>query len=338
VNQSLLKDFHRITDDAVAISIGARPTLADACAMSADLGSCSGSDSDNDSRADSCLDSDTCSDAGVDEGTDIGVDAGVSVCADVAAGTGAAPTKTAADSCAAPTKTAAGTGVISANIHSGHRLRMKERFIKEGLDSFSDHQILELLLFFGIPYKDTNAIAHGLLQRYGSVSAVLEADYEELSHTKWIGANAAVLLKLIPEITRRYYNDRWKERPQLSSSTKAGEYALPLFIGLNHEVFYLICLDSQNRVNMAVPVFKGTINEAPVYPRLIVENALRYKANSVIFAHNHPGGSVNASNADVEVTLKLKTALDYISVKVADHIIVAGKDYISMAEQGLVSF
>jgi DNA repair protein RadC len=116
----------------------------------------------------------------------------------------------------------------------------------------------------------------------------------------------------------------------------AGKYAVTLYIGENREVFHLICLDAQNRVNMPARICEGTINEASVYPRLVVENALRYNANSVILSHNHPGGSMKPSPADLEMTRKLKTVLESISIKVIDHIVVAGCAYISLAEQGLM--
>jgi DNA repair protein RadC len=227
---------------------------------------------------------------------------------------------------------------MSDNIHTGHRARLKQRFLKDGLTSFEGHQMLELLLYYGIPYKDTNKIAHSLINRFGSISGVFEAEYKDIIGINGIGDNTALLLKLIPEVTKMYAHDKWKDKPQLASTKKAGEYTKSLYIGKDYEVFYLICLDAQNRVNMAVPMFEGTINEAPVYPRLIVESALRHKANNVILSHNHPGGSVKASRADIEVTLKLKNVLNGISIKVIDHIIVAGQDYLSMAETGIVQF
>ena len=222
------------------------------------------------------------------------------------------------------------------NMHKGHRERLKNRFLKEGLSAFEDHQVLELLLYYGIPYKDTNGTAHELLRQYGSLSAVLEADANDLVKIAQIGNNTAVLLKLIPEITKRYFHDRWKDRPGIDNTTKAGQYAITLFVGEENEIFYLICLNAQNQVNMAVPVFKGTINEAPVYPRLIIENALRYHANGVILAHNHPGGSVQPSRADIEVTEKLNAALNMVAIHLIDHIIVAGPQYLSFAERGLL--
>lgn len=221
-------------------------------------------------------------------------------------------------------------------MHEGHRKRLKERFLKEGLDSFEPHQVLELLLFFSIPRRDTNEIAHGLLKKYGSLSGVFEADLKDLSQTPGIGENSAYLLTLIPDLSRRYFNDKWRDKPELNSSTKAGQYAVSLFAGRPYEVFYIICLDAQNKVNYAEMVCEGTINEAPVYPRLIVESALRHKANTVILAHNHPGGSLNPSRADIEATNRIRIALEAISIKVVDHIIVCGSKYVSFAERGLL--
>jgi DNA repair protein RadC len=137
-------------------------------------------------------------------------------------------------------------------------------------------------------------------------------------------------------LSRRYLKQKWGSRPVLNTSTIAGNYAVSLFAGRVYECFYVICLDSQNRVNHAALVHEGTINEAPVYPRIIVETALRHRANSVILAHNHPGGSLKPSNADIDVTRKIYQAMRPIAISVVDHIIVAGDRYISLAEQGII--
>ena len=142
---------------------------------------------------------------------------------------------------------------------------------------------------------------------------------------------------MIPSLSRRYFSKKWGDKPQLSSSIKAGEYIVSLFVGRQYEVFYCVCLDSQNRVNYSALVHEGTINEAPVYPRIIVETALRHQANSVILAHNHPGGTLQPSTADVDITKKISNALGAISIKVVDHIIVAGDKYYSFAEKGMLS-
>jgi len=222
------------------------------------------------------------------------------------------------------------------NIHAGHRKRVRERFMEEGLDGFKDHEILELLLYYCVRQRDTNTLAHRMLMEYGTLHDLLEAHPRDIARRCKVSLNTATLISLCVPLARRYMNRKWGERPVLNSSFKAGEYAMTLFAGRIYEAFFAICLDSQNRVNHAALVHEGTINEAPVYPRLIVETALRHKASSVILAHNHPGGSLKPSVADIEVTKKIYAALKSISINVVDHIIVAGQSYTSFAEQGLI--
>ncbi|MEL7659919.1 RadC family protein [Acetobacterium wieringae] len=218
------------------------------------------------------------------------------------------------------------------NPHQGHRQRLKARVISEGIDSFEDHQILELLLFYAIPMKDTNALAHRLIGHYGSLAGVFDANPRDLSALVGVTENTALLLSLIPALARRYQQGKLAPKAVLGSTTAAGEYAVSLFTGRLNEVFYVICLDSQNKVNQATLLHEGTINEAPVYPRLIVETALRHQAASIILAHNHPGGSQRPSQADLDVTRRIRQATEAIAIPVVDHIIVAGDSYYSFAE------
>lgn len=222
-------------------------------------------------------------------------------------------------------------------LHEGHRKRVKDRYLAEGLDAFEDHQVLELLLFFSIPMRDTNELSHKMLAEFGSLAGLFEADPKDICKRCKVSENTAILVSLIPSLARRYFKGKWGDKPMLNNTTKAGQYCLSLFTGRTYEAFFIICLDSQNRVNYAALVHEGTINEAPVYPRLIVEAALRHQANSLILAHNHPGGSLQPSNADIEVTGKIVAAAEAISIKVVDHIIVAGDRYFSFAEKGLMS-
>jgi len=221
-------------------------------------------------------------------------------------------------------------------IHDGHRQRVKTRFLTEGLDAFEDHQVLEMLLFFCIPMKDTNELAHKMIHEFGTLAGLFEADPEDISKRCGVSENTAILVSLIPSLARRYFKGKWVDKPVLNSSPKAGEYAVSLFAGRKYEVFFVICLDSQNRVNYAALLHEGTLNEVSVYPRLVVEMVLRHQANSVILAHNHPGGSLNPSNDDIELTKKIKATLEPISVKVVDHIIVAGDKYMSFKERNLL--
>ena len=220
-------------------------------------------------------------------------------------------------------------------LHRGHRERLRERFLREGLDNFEDHQVLELLLFQAIPRFDTNPVAHRLMQRFGSLSAVLEADPKDLAAVEGVGANAAAFLSMISPVTRRYFHDRVKHsRKSLSNAEAAVEYLVPLMAGRSDEVFYVLCLDSQLRVLYPALISEGTVKDALVHPRHVVEAAVRHKASSVILAHNHPGGSVKPSTYDHKLTSKLVHALGGINVPVVDHIIVAGEHIYSFSREG----
>ncbi|MDA8408870.1 MAG: DNA repair protein RadC [Treponema sp.] len=220
-------------------------------------------------------------------------------------------------------------------LHAGHRARLRRRFFEEGLDSFEDHQVLELLLFFAIPRRDTNELAHELLRRYGSFSAVFDADPLDIAHGKGLGEAAAALLSLVPGLTRRYTADRNRRgRPALTSSELAAEFLLPLMAGRTEEAFFLICLDTQCRVIVPALVAEGGLDHAHIESRRAVELALRHKAHSVILAHNHPSGQARPTSADHRVTQALVDAFAPIGIALRDHLIVAGEDWYSFARAG----
>lgn len=223
------------------------------------------------------------------------------------------------------------------NLHTGHRERLRKRFIEEGIDNFEEHQVLELLLFQAILRGDTNAIAHRLIQRFGSLSAVLEADPKDLTSVEGMGDKASAFLAMIPQITRRYYHDRvLRDRPKLNNSEAVAEYLIPLMAGRPEEVFYVLCLDTQCKVVYPALLSEGTIKEAVVYPRQVVEVALRHRAASVIFAHNHPAGTSKPSPQDHHLTKLLVQALGPLDIKVLDHIIVASNQAYSFASEGVL--
>lgn len=220
-------------------------------------------------------------------------------------------------------------------LHKGHRERLRERFVREGLDNFEDHQVLELLLFQAVPRIDTNPIAHKLIQKFGSLSAVLESDPMDLAVVEGVGPKAAMFLSMIPQLTRRYFLDRIRHtRKPLNTSEAAAEYIVPLMAGRSEEVFYVICLDSQLRVLSPALISEGTVKDALVHPRHVVEAAVRHKAASVILAHNHPAGTVKPSTHDQAITRRLVQALGSIDIKVVDHIIVAGEQIYSFSREG----
>lgn len=221
-------------------------------------------------------------------------------------------------------------------VHDGHRERMKKRFLEQGLDTFDDHNVLELLLFYAMPRKDTNPLAHKLIDHFGSLEAVFEAPAEELSKINGIGENTVTLLKLIPQVSRRYAIDKNKFDSILDSTTRAGDYLLARYMYERDEVVYIICLDPKRKVICCKQLFRGDVNSAEVSIRKIAELALAKNASSIILSHNHTSGIALPSREDELTTKRIKSVLDSMGIALIDHIIVAGDDYISMAESGIL--
>jgi DNA repair protein RadC len=222
-------------------------------------------------------------------------------------------------------------------VHSGHRQRLKDKFIHNGIDVLSDHEVLELLLFFCIPMKDTNELAHKMINEFGSLHNLLDAGSQEIAKRCRVSQNTGVLLSLIPSVFKRYSASKWGAKPSMDTSRRAGKYAVSLFIGETKEAFYMLCLDTQSRLIHPVLVSRGTLDETHLYPRQIVETALKYNAASVILTHNHPAASLSPSKNDIVATTKIINALDPINVAVVDHIIVAADKYFSFSEKKLLS-
>jgi len=221
------------------------------------------------------------------------------------------------------------------SIHAGHRQRLKERFLKDGLDNFEEHQVLELLLFYGIPQRDTNEIAHELIRKFGSLSRVLEATPEELSQVKYVGDNVTTLFKLITAVAR-YYQVSCAMREEILPTIEAcGRYLVPFFYQRPYETVFLLCLDAKCKVLCCEKVGEGGINSAGVPVRRIVELALKSNATAVILAHNHPSGLAIPSGEDVQTTCRVAMALDAVEISLVDHIIVADQDWVSLAQSGL---
>lgn len=218
------------------------------------------------------------------------------------------------------------------SIHDGHRQRLRERFLKEGLDHFEEVQVLELLLFHCIPRQDTNPIAHALLDRFGSLPAVLEAPVSELKKVDGVGEQTALFLSLVLA-TSRYYRVKRKERPQFLHTVKEyGEYLAEHFSGRRNEMVYLLCLDAKCKVISCKEVGEGSVNSAAVPIRRIVEMALADNATTVILAHNHPSGMAIPSDEDIHTTHRLAMALGTVDIVLLDHIVVADDDFVSMAQ------
>ena len=220
-------------------------------------------------------------------------------------------------------------------IHSGHRARMRERYIKDnGLESFAEHEALEMLLYYCIPQKDTNELAHKMINEYGSLANLLDAHPLDIIKRCKVNENISVLISMIPQLAKLYFQSKWEKNVRLVSSYSAGKYLIDLFHGRTTEAFYILCLDAQRRLINAALVSEGTVEETAIYIRNIVQTALIHNSVSVVLSHNHPGGSERASGADVEATRGIIRAFEPLEIDVLDHIIVAGLNYYSFAENG----
>lgn len=220
-------------------------------------------------------------------------------------------------------------------IHDGHRQRLKDRFLKEGLEHFDDLYVLEILLFYCCPRKDTNETAHNLLDRFGSLAQVLEASYEDLQKVPGIGEHAACFLNLVHQVFRRYQISKAKNITILHSTAQCGAYLVPRFYERKNEVVYMLCLDAKCKLLSCKEMGEGSVNSAGVPMRRIVEHALSTNATSVILAHNHPSGLALPSPEDVHTTKTLATALAAVDVVLADHLIVSDGDFVSMVQSGM---
>ncbi|MGI6168781.1 MAG: JAB domain-containing protein [Christensenellales bacterium] len=222
-------------------------------------------------------------------------------------------------------------------MHAGHRSRHRTRYRKNGLDGFSDHEILELLLYYAIPRVDTNPIAHRLMQRFGSLAGVFSAHIDDLKKVEGVGENAAILLSLIRPSMQRSQAISQEKRQKLTNIDMAGAYCCSLLAGMRRETLFVVCLDIHYRVICAELVQQGSIDELPVYPRHIVEIALRHDASSIILTHNHPGGRLAASKSDIETTFKVLEALESLGISLLDHIITHEYNYFSFMKHGDLS-
>ncbi len=222
-------------------------------------------------------------------------------------------------------------------MHEGHRQRLKKRFLDEGLASFQDHEVLELLLFYAIPQGDTNPIAHRLIEKFSSVKGVFDAPLEELCTVKGVGNHVAVFLKTLPAFSQFYQSLAVRDKKMLMTSFDAGQFVTGMIGSLTKEVFALTCLDAQRRVIAFEIVEEGTVSQSNVSPRKVVECAVRHNASQIILAHNHPSGTLCASESDRILTSRLCNILEEMDIAVIDHIIaVPDGKYLSMADSSLM--
>ena len=218
----------------------------------------------------------------------------------------------------------------------GHRARLRQKFMKNGLDSFLPHEILELLLTFSIPRRDTKPIAWALLKKFGSLSDVLDAREEDLLSVKGLGPNSVILLKMTRNIMRTYSIEKVKERKEISNPEQLVEFCKASLHGRQEEAFEVIYLTVRNTVIAIERLCQGSINKAMVTPRKILEKAFEYNAAGLIFVHNHPSGEPTPSDEDKYLTQTISRFASPFGILVLDHIIVGRGKFFSLKSDSLI--
>lgn len=221
-------------------------------------------------------------------------------------------------------------------VHDGHRERLRARFAEHGLDSFNELNALELLLCYAIPRRDTNEIAHRLLNAFGSLSGIFQASMQELTSIPGIGENAATLILMVPQIVKKACVSKAKETKIIRNSTDAGNYLLPYFLYEPDEIVMMLCLDNKRGVICCREMGRGVVNCVDANIRRMVETALKVKTTTVIVAHNHPNGVALPSREDDNFTRTLYRSLGLLGITLEDHIIVANDEFVSLADSGVM--
>ncbi|MDO5022253.1 MAG: DNA repair protein RadC [Eubacteriales bacterium] len=223
------------------------------------------------------------------------------------------------------------------DMHTGHRERLRKRFFQVGLRGFSEHEVLELLLTFVIPRKDTNPIAHALIKRFGSLHKVLEANLQELKETDGIGDNAAALIMLMLPLMRQYLISRQKEQRVLKDISAYKAYARSLLIGEIYEHFEAVAIDAKGSIIANKRIASGDEGLAVIPIRRLMSFLLSSGAYAVLLAHNHPQGEAVPSPDDIKMTHKIQSLCLSLGIKTADHIIIANTKAYSFRENNLLN-
>ena len=214
------------------------------------------------------------------------------------------------------------------SIHSGHRERIREQYQTHGAEAFLDHQFLELLLTYAIPRRDTNELAHLLLERFGSLESVVTAEIPQLMRVEGVGEHTAVFLRMQGDLFRRLRLRRLTDargQIRLASPVDAARYAVSELSLHTYETVLAVCLNAKKVVQSAERILGGSLTEAQIYPRNIAEIALLRRAHGILLIHNHPSGDPTPSGADAETTVSVRAALDSVGVQLYDHIVVGGE-------------
>jgi DNA repair protein RadC len=225
------------------------------------------------------------------------------------------------------------------SIHSGHRERIREQYVKDGAESFRDHQFLELLLTYAIPRRDTNALAHLLLERFGSLEGVLTADIAQLTLVDGVGESTAVFLRMQGDLFRRLLLRRSKNgrgKIRLNTPAAAARYSVALLSLSEYETVCAVSLNAKKEVLFCDSLQRGTLTEAQIYPRAVAEIALLRRAHGILLIHNHPSGDPTPSEEDADATKAVQAALESIGAHLFDHLVVGGSYAFSFSMHAVI--
>lgn len=219
------------------------------------------------------------------------------------------------------------------NLNAGHRQRMRMRYDTDGLDGFRPHEVLELLLFYVQPYKDTNKIAHRLMNRFHTLSGVMDASPGELTEIDGVGGKTALFLKLLPDVFRLYEMSKSERHVLTSSDKELKKFLSDIYIGETCEKAYIFCLDGRSRIFHMELVAEGAGCMSRIQIQSVAEIALHKRCSSLLLSHNHPDGSPYPSADDLFATHRLYNALHTLDISLMDHCIV-GDHVLSLRESG----
>jgi DNA repair protein RadC len=227
--------------------------------------------------------------------------------------------------------------MISSPLNYGHRQRLRERFLKNGIQGFADYEVIELLLSLGTPRKDTKPQAKEAIKQFKTLRGVLSASTAELQQIEGIGPSAVFGIKLVQEVSREYLKEKVFDKPVFQSPQAIFDYLYHAMRDLKNEIFKVIYLTNANQIIDIMDISEGTVSSAPVSPRQVMESALSKHAANLIFVHNHPSGEVQSSPEDKSLTRELVFAGSVLGVRVLDHIIIGENKYYSFAGEGLIN-
>ena len=217
-------------------------------------------------------------------------------------------------------------------IHTGHRGRVKEEFLTRGIEGWPDHKVLELILFYAIPQGDVNPLAHELIDRFGSLSGVLDALPEELTKVKGMGEHSASMLKLFPAVLGRYMKGRTDPGVIVHTPAEAGYVLAPYLYGARNEMVYILCLDAKEKVLGVRRISEGNIGSSNVTIRRVAEECMALRATFCYLAHNHVSGIALPSPADMNTTNVVRSALSPLGVELVDHLVFVDGDLVSVRD------